>query len=329
MGENKKEKVNAQQRILEILQRLLHGEQLHLQNIADEYGTHPETIKSDFTYIRRLYDDIPDFLVYDRREKVYRLSDVRGQLTSGDVLVLLTILYGSRSLNREECKLMKNKLLSLFSQQEQHKLRSFFKSFDYHYAPNYNELLLEKIQFIFRSILEQHLLKISYLKNDECQVRIVEPYTITFHNGAYYMVAYIHGKGYSNPAHYRLDKIKEIKALKEKFQIDHGDNRFQPGDYINQSYYMFTGDPVTVRLKIQSWMEEYLHRTFPKVKHISSDEKWITTEVEVLGTEGIIYWILSQQDRVEVLTPQSLRKQIIETLERMRQQYREDGEERL
>jgi hypothetical protein len=33
---------------------------------------------------------------------------------------------------------------------------------------------------------------------------------------------------------------------------------------------------------------------------------------------GIVYWILSQQDRVEELVPQSLREQIAETLEKMK-----------
>ena len=88
---------------------------------------------------------------------------------------------------------------------------------------------------------------------------------------------------------------------------------------------MFTGQKETIRLKIRPIIREYLLRKFPSATLISSNEEWETFEIIVLGTEGILFWILSQKADVEVLSPQYFREKLKVTIQSMAQLYQLDS----
>ena len=68
-------------------------------------------------------------------------------------------------------------------------------------------------------------------------------------------------------------------------------------------------------------MDAILDR-LPTAKVLSKDEEAFIVEAEVYGN-GIVMWLLSRGDRVDVLAPESLRLTMKETLLRILEKYQE------
>jgi predicted DNA-binding transcriptional regulator YafY len=106
----------------------------------------------------------------------------------------------------------------------------------------------------------------------------------------------------------------DLNVLKQCYPKNEKHEYFQAGAYKNLSFNMFTGDEVLVKIKAVKWLEEYVYRAFANAKKVAENETSIIMEIKVFGTEGILFWILGQQERVEVLEPLSLREKIKEKI---------------
>ena len=317
-GKGSKKKVNSQLRILQIFLRLMQKERLSLEELQEEYGKHPETLKKDIEYIRIAFDHV-NKLKYDRLEKNYFIEEDADILTIGDSLVFLLMLYHSRVLNQDECQLLVSKLIKSYSPDQQIKLRQFFESYKFHYKPVQDYELLSKINTLFNAILNQNIVQFDYLKDGKTKTRKVIPYTVIFHDGMFYLAAHKSELENSKPVFWRLDKMSNVESLQERFRLE---KHIDLGEYRMQSFNMFTGELMKVRIKMKSHLQEYLYRECVKAEVIEKlDDEWSIYELEVRGTQGIILWLLQQKDEIEVLSPQSLRDEVKEIISRMYQVY--------
>lgn len=317
-GKSSKKRVNSQLRILQIFMRVLHKEPINLEHLVMEYGKHVETIKKDIEYIR-LALDANQQLKYDKVRKQYNLIGNEDFLTVGDSLALLLMLYHSRVLNQDECQSIVNKLIKSYSLSQQEKLRRFFRPFKAHYHPVQEHDLLEKIDILFKAILDQNIIQFKYQKNGEAIKGEVIPYTIVFHDGMFYLAAHKSDLHNEKPVYWRLDRISECKMLEDHFRLD---EHIDLGEYRMQSFNMFTGELMKVKIKIKTRLLEYLKRECVMAWELEKlDDEWSLYEIEVRGTQGIILWLLQQKDKVEVLAPQELRQEMKETIDRMSKVY--------
>jgi predicted DNA-binding transcriptional regulator YafY len=83
---------------------------------------------------------------------------------------------------------------------------------------------------------------------------------------------------------------------------------------------MYPGKLQNIRFRYTGASVETVLDRLPTAKIQSQAENGIIIEAEVYGN-GILMWLLSQGDRVEVLAPQKLRQEMKETLLRMLEQY--------
>lgn len=309
-SEGKETSYSAQQRILDLYQRFIQGEKINLDTVAVEYQKHKETIKEDIRTIRTFLEKRYQNIVYDKRGRYYYLNSLEGQLNKSEIVMILLHLYHSRSLTKAELLNLETKLSRFLSRAEQKQLNLFFQSFKYHFNAFQKEELLPKLGVTFQAILEQRMVKIHYY-NGHLTERIIKPLTIAYHDATLYVVAHLHEKDYPMPAKFRMDRISQCELLKEKFCVSQGANYFKPGEFMNKSFMMFGGEPVKVILKLIHWLEEYVYRAFPHAVKLGAENDSIVMEIEVLGVEGILYWILSQQERVEVIEPLELKAKVI------------------
>jgi predicted DNA-binding transcriptional regulator YafY len=317
-GKMPNHKVNSQLRILQIFLRFLQKERLSLEELQEQYGKHPETLKKDIEYIRIALDNMQN-LKYDRQEKKYYIADNPELLTIGDSLVLLLMLYHSRVLNEDECQLLVEKLIKNFSLDQQGKLKKFFQSYKYHYKPVQNQDLLEKIDILFNAILDQYIVQFEYSRDGRIKTRKVIPYSIIFHDGMFYLAAHKQELENTEPVYWRLDKMSNVTKLQERFRTE---KHIDLGLYRMQSFNMFTGELMKVRIKMKSYLQEYLYRECVKAKEIEKlDDEWSIYELEVRGSKGIILWLLQQKDEIEVLSPPQLREEVKDIIRRMYQVY--------
>lgn len=118
--------------------------------MAEQYNVTEETIKRDISDIRFLYGDNHSAIIYNRTENAYQLVESEDVLSIQDCLLILTILYRSRGLNSKEMDELSHKLIKLFSDYEQIRIRKFFTSFKHHYKPIQEKDMLDLIYLVAR-----------------------------------------------------------------------------------------------------------------------------------------------------------------------------------
>jgi predicted DNA-binding transcriptional regulator YafY len=226
-------------------------------------------------------------------------------------------LYCNRSFNKTEMESLEEKFIKLFPPKEERNLRKLFSSLKYNYKPVHHGETKEKIHLLSHAIINQNKLTFLYKQKS----RIVEPYSILYHDRMYYLIASEEGEDMKRI--WRFDRIHNLKILEEHFTRDKHEV-FSSGDFANLTFNMFNGKPITVTLNVENSTVEYVQRAFPEAKIIENHVSSFHTrmEVKVAGEEGILKWLLSQQDDIEVLSPLSLREKVQETIKNMASLYK-------
>jgi predicted DNA-binding transcriptional regulator YafY len=313
---------NAQERILEVLRRLLSNESINVANATLEFGIENATVQRDIKAIREYLSYSNRDVEYKGRRTGYVLSEQGDYFTIDDALGILLLFYGSRALNKEELKKVSAKIIGLFSPTEQIKMRKFFQSYLYYYQPVQEQNLFELFHTCFQANSQKRVLEFTYTNNQGMtKVREVEPFTITYHDKKYYLHARLIGTAKdSSLIPWKLDRIQDCKITSKRFTLP--PEEIDKGDYVQKAFNMYTGDLITVTMKVKDSNLEYLRRNFTDVSiGLMDADSWHVVEVEVYGDMGITLWVLKQGPNVEVIEPVSLRDKVKEEIKKMYQLY--------
>ena len=104
-----------------------------------------------------------------------------------------------------------------------------------------------------------------------------------------------------------FDRIQNLAVLNEQVSIPYRD-RFQPGIYKNRIQFMFNGETETISFKCQDYALEAVRDRLPTAIVKQRTENGVIVEAKGMISEGLLMWLLSQGSRLEVLSPQKLRK---------------------
>lgn len=142
-------------------------------------------------------------------------------------------------------------------------------------------------------------------------------------NGKFYLVANV--DKHDNVIHFRVDKITEVKMLDSKvkpMKMVHGlENGFNLPKHMAEHTYMFSGDSAYVKMSVEKFLMSDLVDWFGKDFKILKEED-NTLEIRVYTNEKAIrFWALQYGPYVEVLEPQSLRKQLKDDVRVMVNKY--------
>ena len=108
-------------------------------------------------------------------------------------------------------------------------------------------------------------------------------------------------KIYQYPAVYRIDRIMEYRELGETFRVDYA-NRFEEGEFRKRVQFMYQGKLMKIQFKYKGSNSEAILDRLPTARILSEKEGVKLIEAEVYG-KGILMWLLSQGDMVEVIRP--------------------------
>ncbi len=313
-----KEKYNIAERVLDIWFRLETEAELIPVELAQDYGVTTDTIVRDIKFIRNVLDQNNQLysVSYKKRGKYYQLERTGKLLSFSEVAAIMISLYCNRSFNKTEMESLEEKFIKLFQPKEERNLRKLFSSLKCNYKPVHHGETKEKINLLSHAIINQNKLSFLYKQKK----RIVKPYSILYHDRMYYLIASEDHEEMKRI--WRFDRIMNLKMLEEHFTM--GKNEyFSSGDFANLTFNMFYGKPITVTLRVENSTVEYVQRAFPEANILSNYNTPTHTrmEVNVAGEEGILKWLLSQQDDIEVLSPLSLREKVQETIKNMARLY--------
>lgn len=316
MDETKGDKI---ERILSIYTRLLNGEIINKEQEAQRYGVNPRSIQRDIDDIRNFFDDESErvgyinSVEYDRMKKGYRLEQIyRIKFTNAEILGICKILLDSRAFQKKQVKELLDKLISGCVPKENQKIvREMVENEEYHYVDlKHGTDFLDTMWQIAEAIMHRNYIEIKYqgMKDEKPKTRKLKPLAIMFSEYYFYMTAFIDDEKVrekfdvindSFPTIYRIDRIKKLTVLKERYHIPYT-NRFEEGEFRKRIQFMYGGTLQKIRFKYTGYSAEAVLDRLPTAKIESEEDGAYIISAEVFGS-GINMWLRSQGSYVEVI----------------------------
>lgn len=313
-------KINKIERVLGIYTKLMEGDLVSKAEEAQKYGVNERSIQRDIDDIRNFLElnvensSYFNSVIYDRIEKGYRLEQIyKSKLSNSEVLALCKILLDSRAFTKEQMVEMINKIISCCIPKNNQKLvTDLICNEAFHYIePQHKTKFIDNMWDIGQAIRNCYYIEIEYgkVKGKATVKRKVKPVAIMFSEYYFYFTAFIEDKEVikdfdvindSFPTIYRIDRIKKLKVLNEKFHIPYS-SRFEEGEFRKRIQFMFGGKLQKVKFKYLGESIEAVLDRLPTAKILSEENGTYIVEAEVFG-KGIDMWIRSQGDRVEIIS---------------------------
>ena len=226
-------------RVLGIYTRLINGSIIRKAEEAVRYGVNERTIQRDIDDIRKFLEETDNdsgtynTVIYDRNKKGFRLEYIyRMKLSNSEVLAICKILLDSRAFTKKEMKDILDRLIENCVPKTNQKLVSdLIENEEFHYIePRHKKTYIDSMWDIGQAIHECRKIEITYIrqKGKKTVTRVVRPVAIMFSEFYFYLTAFIDDEEVrqhvdvvndSSPTIYRIDRIKKLRILDEKFRI--------------------------------------------------------------------------------------------------------------
>lgn len=337
-----KTKMDKAPRILDIYVRLCEGKAINKKEEAQRFCVDERSIQRDIDEIRKYLDErkinFPgEFrsVDYNRERRGFIMVGGKSSLMSNsEILAVSKILLESRAFTKKEMNEILDKMIAGCVPEKNLKLVSELISNEkFHYVELRNKSVVkDKLWKIGEDIKAQNLIEINYRRGGnqgKIVSNILQPLAIVFSEYYFYLIANIvikteknvYSKIYQYPAVYRIDRILEYREIGEKFAIDYA-NRFEEGIFRKRIQFMFQGKLMKIRFKYKGGNSEAVLDRLPTATIISETDEVQIIEAEVYG-KGILMWLLSLGDMVEVVEPKELREEIKEKIRNMMSLYQD------
>ena len=327
-------------RTLDMYVRLCEGKALNKTEEALKFGVDERSIQRDIDDIRAFLEErsVTDFndnrsITYDRNKKGFVLSGTLGSMmTNSEILAVSKILLESRAFTKIEINNILEKLIAGCVPQENVRLVvDLISNEKFHYVElHHKSFIQDKLWELGSDIRHCNLLQIEYQKQEESAgtvKRIIEPVALLFSEYYFYLNAFImeeNDKGdyvekYPYPAIFRIDRIKNYKKTGDTFKIEYA-NHFEEGEFRKRIQFMYAGKLMNVQFLYTGTSVEAILDRLPTSRIVSEAKGGYIIEAEVYG-QGILMWLLSQGEAVEVLRPESMREEMKSVLKGMLAKY--------
>ena len=316
------------ERVLQLYAKLADGYVIHKEEEAQRFGVNKRSIQRDIDDIRNFLDadaertGIVNSVVYDRQEKGYRLEQLYSlRLKNSEVLALCKILLDSRAFTKEEMTGMLDKLITCCVPKSNQKLvKNLISNEEFHYVePRHKTRFIDTMWKLGQAVRECRYVEIDYyrLKDKSVVHRKVKPVAIMFSEYYFYLTAFIDDKEVqkdfdvlndSFPTIYRIDRIKGMKVLDERFHIPYS-SRFEEGEFRKRIQFMYGGKLQKVTFKYSGLDIDAVLDSLPTAKILAEEDGVYTVQAEVFG-KGIEMWLRSQGSNVELISDSERKKQL-------------------
>lgn len=307
------------ERVLGIYTKLMNGYLVSKTEEAVNYGVNERSIQRDIDDIRNYLEadgervGCINSVIYDRTGKGYRLEQIyKMKFSNSEVLALCKILLDSRAFTKTEMTSMLDKLISCCVPKSNQKLVTDLISNEaFHYVePRHKTKFIDTMWNIGQAIRECRYIEIDYIRMKDKAVvkRKLKPAAIMFSEYYFYVTAFIDDEEVrkdfdvindSFPTIYRIDRIRKLKVLEEKFHIPYS-SRFEEGEFRKRIQFMYGGKIQRVKFKyLGNDIDSILDR-LPTAVIISEDNGTYTISAEVFG-KGIDMWLNSQGNMITLI----------------------------
>lgn len=304
-------------RVLQIYAKLLDGYVVNKAEEAQFYGVNERSIQRDIDDIRGFLDrdsertGVINSVIYDRAKQGYRMETLyQLRLSNSEVLALCKILLDSRAFTKDEISEMLDKLITCcVPKTNQNLVRSLIRNEEFHYVePRHHTVFIDTMWDLGQAIRESRYVEIDYYRTVDKKVvrRKLQPVAIMFSEYYFYLTAFIDDESVrknfdvindSFPTIYRIDRIKSLQVLDERFHIPYS-SRFEEGEFRKRIQFMFGGKLQRVQFRYSGPDIDAILDRLPTAAVLDEADGVYTVSAEVFG-KGIEMWLRSQGNYVE------------------------------
>ncbi|MFW5795317.1 MAG: helix-turn-helix transcriptional regulator [Bacillota bacterium] len=295
----------------------LHGK-MNKKNLAQMVGVSERTISRYMSILKNVLEYPialnPETNTYYMFMKNYKKGE-QG-LTKNEIILLLLLLDSSKSFKGIEILNLKEKLLSFLNDDFKEKLKEIRIKLGYEEVDS-AQGNIRNIQIIQEAIIKSKVLSMeyapAYLKQETMDCKTA-PYGITWDNDKGYLI----GKDLNDDKiiNYRLDRIENLKITNEIHEIP---SEFNLEEYIAKCWKMFFGNPVEVKVKFNKYLLPLVQDKFNEKYYeiLKENNDFFIIKTEIRGVHMFKNWLMSLGDQVEVLKPESLKEDILESAKKI------------
>lgn len=307
-------------RILGIYTKLMNGGIVNKAEEARQYGVNERSIQRDIDDIREYFENetadigFINSVIYDRSAKGYRLEQLyKTRLSNSEILAVCKILLDSRAFTKKEMLLLLDKLVECcVPQTNQKAVMDLISNEEFHYVePRHHTVFIDKLWTLGQAIRASQYIEIDYMRTKDKKIvrRKLKPVAILFSEYYFYLTAFIDNKEVQEnfdvlndafPTIYRLDRIKKLKLLEEKFHIPYS-SRFEEGEFRKRIQFMYGGKLQKVKFEYSGTDVDAVLDRLPTARIIKEEDGKYVIEAEVFG-KGIEMWLRSQGEVVRLCT---------------------------
>ncbi|MCM1056255.1 MAG: WYL domain-containing protein [Firmicutes bacterium] len=305
-------------RVLDIYTKLLGGGIINKAEEAQNYCVNERSIQRDINDIREYFDSSSDnglhnSILYDRIARGYRLEYTDGMhLSNGEILAICKILLDSRAFAKPEMEAVLGKLVDCCVPKSNEKfVRELIGNEMYHYMElQHRTPLIDRLWSLGQAVRECRYIEIDYCrqKNKEVIRRRLKSVAIMFSEFYFYLTAFIDDEEVqanfdvindSFPTIYRIDRIRSVDILQERFHIPYS-SRFEEGEFRKRIQFMYGGKLQKLKFRYSGENIEAILDRLPTAKILEEEDGVYTVSAEVFG-KGIDMWLRSQGDAIQLL----------------------------
>ncbi|MBE7065904.1 MAG: WYL domain-containing protein [Ruminococcaceae bacterium] len=316
-----------QYRALEIFFRALRGEDISVQNLANEYGVSTKSVSRSIADLKAFLADNRDLvgnteLEYSHKNKCYKLH-MDEFLSIKELFALVEVMIGARAFSRDELLTLVDKLKRFTTGEDKQRLAELIRKEIYHYPEVKHDCdsVQDRLWQIVGCITEKCEITIEYYRMDRKWVaHRIRPASVMFTDYYFYLIGFVCEGKVDKPYYFRLDRIKALTKHRKRFNTDDIPD-FDEGLLRKRSLFMWPGKLRTIRFEFSGPSVQAVLDKLPTAKIIErlGNNKYLI-EAETYG-DGIKMWLLSQGEWVKVIYPEELVTNIRQELKTMLDLY--------
>jgi len=301
-----------------IIQNLLSSRTGKLvSELATTLGCHRRTVYRDLEALQSagfpLYSDQED-----GRSRWYLIESARQAIPIPFSMTELMALYFSRDwLRMLENTVFHESLESLFQKvratlppETNRYLETFRRTVKVGAQPHkHYGAFRETLDRINQAIIQQTVLRMAYytMSRKRLSRRNIAPYRLWFFDGTFYLIAYCYLR--KDVRVFAVDRIRSLEVLDETFRLP--DETVVDG-FMETSFGVFRGENVHVKIHFAPKVAGYIaEKTWHATQKLTRRKNGaLLFEADVAGTEEIKHWVMQWGAHAEVLSPDTLRREI-------------------
>lgn len=328
------EKTSRLERTLGIFFRAFKGEELSVNDLADEYQVSSKSISRDIGEIKNFLSEYRDItgnaeLEYSYQRKTHRLK-MDSFLEAREIMALVEILIGSRAIDKLDLIGIINKLKRITTPQDRQLLESLIAKETYEYQEVQVKIecknLLENIWRLNKYIHYGKEITIRYTKMNESTIeRRIKPLSIMFTDYYFYLIAVTVADEEKIPKYYRIDRITDFTEHREVL-LEDDSLKFDEGELRKKSLLMWPGPERKVVFEFTGPSWQAVLDKVPTARVLDKEDGKYIVEAKVYG-DGIKMFLLSQGSWVKVLQPESFAREMKDEIAKMAEHYSQEDNE--